>query len=676
MTADGLGTPAAGQPRPTAGRRPLIAPATEPLARLTGSPFRQLHPVSAVLNNGRQLLATHGPRDEPAEESPAAAVVIWDVRHRRMIRTIAAPPSRSLALAARPEGGALVAALSDDGRLRVWDALTGRRLWRRRAGPGAGLALGSLPDGQEFAAVSVPFGVRLRAAQTGDTLRELGGLVQRVPAVACAALAGGPTLLAAASGARVQVWDAATGRPLHSLLGHAAPVAVLALHAGSDGGALLAAATRTEVRLWDALTGQLRHVLPCRRDPVRYPIGSAALAFSGTGLLAYSMLESYDVWLWDTETGAQLAGIGANRARTWGVTFVEPPEPGADTELAGEVAAAVTGDAAAAVADEAAAAGEVAAAVAGEVAGEVAAVAAASTGTAVRLWPLIRPRDGPEPGLTGLFAGAPAALATGPGSAGPLAFVSRSDRVVLAQADSGVVRLRHPASGEVLWELPAGAEVAALASLRARDGRALLGGVTPAAVLIWDPDSGDVLARHPWTAPARLPGLALIAGLEGPRLVLVTALDRLALWDVLTDRSIGQLTGRPRTPRSLAAAGSRLVSGTYDGAVQVWDLDAGACLRTMVPDVAPIRAVALTSLPDGSPLVVSGDEAGTVQAWHAETGTLLDARRDLGGPVGGLACHAEPGGRLLVAAAVGRGSYRVLQWESTSGSRPTPTTGT
>src|SRR6266508_2583566 len=101
MTADGTSTPAADL------SCRAIAPDAEPLARLAGVPYRQLDPVHAGLAGGGEILATHGARENGDDAAVGAAVLVWDLRRRRVIRTIPAPPARHLALAATAVGDAL-----------------------------------------------------------------------------------------------------------------------------------------------------------------------------------------------------------------------------------------------------------------------------------------------------------------------------------------------------------------------------------------------------------------------------------------------------------------------------------------------------------------------------------------------------------------------------------------
>jgi WD40 repeat protein len=609
-----------------------MAPAPTPFARLATGSTGQRGPARAVLPNGRELLATHG--TPVADGDPDEAVLtVWDVRHRRILRTIRTVSAQALVLAAAPDAHAYAATLDVDGAVRAWDALTGRRLFKRQGWPRSGLTLASLADGTPVLATGVDYRVRVRDLRTGDRLFDLPVASQRIPALGTARLADGRTLLAAATGARVTVWDLDERRPLHSLAGHRLPVAALALHALPDGGAVLAAATGQRVHIWDPLDGVLRHTLVCRLEPPPSGAGLASLALAdlddGRVLAAYAPVASGDVWVWDAGSGAPQAGIPAGQSPTCGITFLNPPPAGGPSADAG----GASGCAALAV----------------------------STGVNVRLWALAAVRADP---VTAGLATQPASVDETPGRVTALGFVpGAGGRAVLASAHAGgTLCLRDPATGREIRRLGTGGDVAAIAapgpSLIAASGR---------AVTVWDPATGRELAHHRWSGPPRLSGLAVTAAADGtPLLVLVRTLDRLALWDPIGDGLVCLLPDRARVPRCLAAARradgrGALASGSYDGAVQVWDLDAGRVVRTLVPHLAPVRSVALAPDPAGGLTVFSGDDAGTIRIWDADTGALLGVRPEAGSPVSALAAHAPPDGGLALAAAV---DTALLRWSA------------
>lgn len=632
----------------------LLAPAAEPFARLGTPGSSHRCPVRAVLPNGRELLATHGVRQDRtaaprADGQPAVTghITVWDVPHRRAICAINTVPSEAVTLATLPDGRAVVAALGSDTMVRCWDALSGHRLTRKPAGQRAGIALAVLPDGRPVVATGIDYAVRVRDAITGDRLFDLATPSQRVPALAAATLSDGQVLLAGASGARVTVWDLPSRAAIRSLAGHRMPVATLALHPLPAGGAVLAAGTGQRVRVWDPIEGVARHTLTCRREPPPSGSGRAELALTtlpdGRCLVAYALVDSADVWLWEARSGAELAGVSTGDGPAWGVSLL-----GGSAER------------------------------------RAAAVAAIGAGPAVRLWDLAEVAAPPV--ATGPID-QPASVAALPGRPAALAYLpAPSGRPLLASAHGAGVLLREP-GGDVLRTFELDHQVEALGWVTGPDRRALLATAGSGSVRLWDPVDGREVDRYDWQAPPRMAGLALVGQHGEPVLVLVRSLDRIELANARTGQPVATLTTSGRIARSLAAVcrpdgRTAVASGSYDGAVQLWDAGTGTLLRTLVPHLAPVKAVALVVPDDGGLLVLSGDDSGTVRMWDGDGGALLGVRRDVGGPVTALAGHPQPDGGLLVAAAVGGAEHTLLRWSvrparpvATGGSGPAAGTG-
>jgi WD40 repeat protein len=65
----------------------------------------------------------------------------------------------------------------------------------------------------------------------------------------------------------------------------------------------------------------------------------------------------------------------------------------------------------------------------------------------------------------------------------------------------------------------------------------------------------------------------------------------------------------------------RMVTGSYDGMLRLWDLKTGVMLKKMEGHRSRVRALAVS--PDGK-WIASGDESGELIAWHGQTGEPLD----------------------------------------------------
>ena len=68
--------------------------------------------------------------------------------------------------------------------------------------------------------------------------------------------------------------------------------------------------------------------------------------------------------------------------------------------------------------------------------------------------------------------------------------------------------------------------------------------------------------------------------------------------------------------------GTRLASGSWDGAVRVWDAVSGACMHVLEGHTGRVESVCWS--PDGSRLV-SGSWDKTVRVWDAVSGACVHA---------------------------------------------------
>ena len=83
-------------------------------------------------------------------------------------------------------------------------------------------------------------------------------------------------------------------------------------------------------------------------------------------------------------------------------------------------------------------------------------------------------------------------------------------------------------------------------------------------------------------------------------------------------RRFRNLTGHEGDVLSVALDGQRIVSGSSDNTIKVWDLETGALLHTLTGHEGSVLSVAL----DGQ-RIVSGSQDNTVKVWDLETGAEL-----------------------------------------------------
>ena len=218
------------------------------------------------------------------------------------------------------------------------------------------------------------------------------------------------------------------------------------------------------------------------------------------------------------------------------------------------------------------------------------------------------------------------------------------------------------------------------AKLRATDVTALLADYEADKELASDPAlrlvqaalrlSAHVLARDPTQLPGHLIGRLLThpqPGIQGllaqarawrgepwlcPRFPSLTSPGG-PLWRTLEGHT-GQV-------EAVAVAEGRVISGSEDRTLRVWDLASGECQRTLEGHTGPVRAVAVA---EGR--VISGSDDRTLRVWDLESGQEVARWEGEGGffTCDASVLDADAGGdspSLLIATGDTGGHVHVLQ---------------
>jgi WD40 repeat protein/transcriptional regulator with XRE-family HTH domain len=148
---------------------------------------------------------------------------------------------------------------------------------------------------------------------------------------------------------------------------------------------------------------------------------------------------------------------------------------------------------------------------------------------------------------------------------------------------------------------------------------------------------------------------------DGARLVAGTSDGEIWLWQLPDRRPLlaVRAEGGPIWALAMSTEGDSLVSGGADGKVRLWEASSGRPLVTLEGHIGEVRGVAVT--PDGR-LVVSGGADGTVRLWESSSGQAVVTLQGHTGEVRGVAVTAD--GRLVVS---GGADGTVRLWEASSG---------
>jgi hypothetical protein len=214
------------------------------LARL---PLKDAYSVlaAAFLEDGKGLVTLD--RQSPRKNDLAGArLVVWDAPTGKRLRQFLLPNVRTDAPALVLAGRRAIMDGSDAQPLRCYDLETGREVRAFLGQPFVAQVLALTPDGHTLAAGGADGRLRLWEMITGKEIGTLSGHAQAVVAVAVWSQGG---LVATASQRQVLVWDVARGKEIGRFASPASDVASLAFT--PDGARLVSGMRNSTLLIWD-----------------------------------------------------------------------------------------------------------------------------------------------------------------------------------------------------------------------------------------------------------------------------------------------------------------------------------------------------------------------------------------------------------------------------------------
>ncbi|QRV96726.1 hypothetical protein RhiJN_24744 [Ceratobasidium sp. AG-Ba] len=410
----------------------------------------------------------------------------------------------------------------------------------------------------------------------------------------------------------VRIWDAHTGAPIgNPLKGDSYPVMSVAY--SPDGRRVVSGSWDNTVRIWDVETGA------STGEPLKGHSSSVySVAYSPDGRRIVSGSHDGTVRLWNADTGAP---IGEPLKGHLGSIYSVAYSPDGRRIVSG------THD------------------------------------KAVRIWDAD----------TGAPIGEP--LEGHSDSVWSVAY-SPDGRQIVSGSEDKTMRIWDADTGSLIGEPLEGHSDSVSSVAYSPDGRRIVSGSADKTVRIWDVDAstmfGEPLMGHSdtvWSVAYSSDGRRIVSG-SCDRTVQVCGTDitRVHLETLVEQHGIGAPNGKafegyssPVTSVAYSPNGQRIVSGSRNKTLRIWDANTGAPISGLLEGhSSSVRSAAYS--PDGR-RIVSGSEDKTVRIWDADTGASLgDPLEGHSGSVWSVAY--SPDGRRIVS---GSEDKTVRIWDADTG---------
>ncbi|WP_217357020.1 pentapeptide repeat-containing protein [Dolichospermum sp. UHCC 0299] len=565
--------------------------------------------------------------------------------------------------------GKYLATGDSDGRVQIWNAVTGRELLTLVGHSHFVVSLAWSGDGLTLASGSYDTTVKLWDVQSGDCVRTLEGHSSVVNSVAWSG--DSLTLASGSYDNTVKLWNVQSGECVRTLEGHSSVVNSVAW--SGDSLTLASGSHDNTVKLWDVQSGDCVQTLEGHSDSVR------SVAWSGDGLTLASGSNDNTVKLWDVQSWECVRTLEGHssvvNSVAWSGDSLTLASGSHDNTVklwdvqSGDCVQTLEGhsDSVRSVAWS----------------GDGLTLASGSNDNTVKLWDVqswecVRTLEGHSSVVNSVaWSGDGHTLASGSDdntvklwnvqSGDCVRTLEGHSNTVMSVAWSGnghtlasgsfdnTVKLWNVQSGDCVRTLEGYGRVVRSVAWSG-DGHTLASGSHDTTVKLWNVRSGDCVrtleGHRSWVWSVAWSGLTLASGSHD---------TTVKLWNVQSGECVRTLEGHSHWVWSVAWSGDghTLASGSADKTVKLWNVQTGDCVRTLEGHRSGVRSVAWSG---DSLTLASGSADKTVKLWNVQTG---DCVRTLEGHRSGVRSVAWSGDSLTLAS--GSADKTVKLWDVQSG---------
>ncbi|HEY9628209.1 MAG TPA: hypothetical protein V6C84_12990 [Coleofasciculaceae cyanobacterium] len=585
-------------------------------ADLTKSVFAQTlgSILSVAISPDGQLLAS---------SDGDGKILVWNLNSGQQLLTCREHTSWVKAIAFAPEtiGSPTFASSGEDQIIRLWDARTGQCYQDLRGHTNWVWAIAFHPKGNQLASASEDGTVRIWDVETGDCLEVMADSKSGVCAVAFSP--DGSTIASGGEDHIIRLWRWETDE-LKALPGHTQRIRSIAF--SPDGRLVASGGDDALVKIWQAETGECLQTIGCDRRIWSLAFPPMAKTAGRLGEVIATGGDDQMIKFWDIQTQHCLKTFQGHDSQVWSIAF----SPDGLTIASGSD-------------DQTLKLWEV------------------DTGRCIRtfqgynnwIWSAAFSPDGAqlvsasEDGKVRLWdaeSGRCSRILEGHQGRVWTATFSPQGQILASGGDDQTIRLWHRATGRCLKTLQERSGQIRRVEF-SLDGQLLATNNGDNTVKIWDVSPVYTAlpsdSNSPKPIPFSIPRLRTLKGHTGriygmafltdDRLITGSEDHTIRLWDVATGQCLRIFEGHSRyvfsvavSPVALNPSGiekqALIASGSDDQTIRLWNASTGECLSILKGQRGWIQAIAFS--PDGS-LLASGSTDQTVKIWQVSTGDCL-----------------------------------------------------